>query len=54
MTFSAVQVRKPPSREHLDSTTPYSDHLEPFRQALKAWPVDPQTGQWMANEGVRS
>ncbi|WP_203294638.1 tetratricopeptide repeat-containing sulfotransferase family protein [Maricaulis parjimensis] len=46
MTFSAVQVRKPPSADHLDSTTPYAAHLEGFQQALAGYPVDPETGAW--------
>jgi len=46
MTFSAVQVRKPPSADHLDSTSPYADFLLPFEQALSAFPVSPDTGAW--------
>jgi tetratricopeptide (TPR) repeat protein len=46
MTFSAVQVRKPPSPQHLDSTSPYGAMLDPFREALAAHPVDPDTGVW--------
>lgn len=46
MTFSAVQVRRPPSVEHLDSTSPYDDHLGAFHTALSAFPVDPETGAW--------
>lgn len=46
MTFSAVQVRKPPSPEHLDSTSPYSEWLGVFNDALSAFPVDAETGVW--------
>ncbi|MAK63558.1 MAG: hypothetical protein CMF75_02265 [Maricaulis sp.] len=46
MTFSAVQVRKPPSVEHLDSTSPYAEFLAPFQEALQAYPVDSETGRW--------
>ena len=46
MTFSAVQVRKPPSADHLDSTTPYAEFLAPFETALSAFPVNPETGAW--------
>jgi len=53
MTFSATQVRKPPSREHLDSTSPYARWLAPFDAALKHLPVDPQTGLWTGPDGAR-
>ncbi len=46
MTFSSVQVRKPPSVDHLDSTSPYADFLEPFQRGLSAFPVNPETGEW--------
>jgi tetratricopeptide (TPR) repeat protein len=47
MTFSATQVRKPPSAEHLDSTSPYAGWLTPFDAALAVHPVDPATGEWL-------
>ena len=47
MTFSAAQVRKPPSPEHLDSTSPYKAWLKPFAEALADYPVDPETGVWL-------
>ena len=34
ITFSATQVRKPPSPEHLNSTAAYTELLNPLRQAL--------------------
>ena len=53
MTFSATQVRKPPSVEHLDSTSPYKPWLTPFDTALSRLPVDPDTGVWTGTEGTR-
>ena len=44
MTFSAAQVRKPPSPEHLDSTSPYEQWLGPLREALSSAGVDPTSG----------
>ena len=44
ITFSAMQVRKPPSPDHLDSTTPYADFLKPLRDGLIARGIDPATG----------
>lgn len=44
ITFSATQVRKPPSKEHLDSTTPYRDVLRPLMDALHDVGIDPDTG----------
>jgi len=44
MTFSAVQVRRPPSPEHKFSTGAYSARLEPLRRALEQAGVDLNTG----------
>lgn len=44
VTFSAVQVRKPVSREHLENAKPYAAQLEPLRRALRDAGVDPATG----------
>lgn len=49
MTFSAVQVRKPPSADHLDSTTPYASQLSGFDEKVAALGVDPQTGAWVGD-----
>lgn len=46
MTFSAMQVRRPPSADHLDSTTPYLEWLGAFDGAIEASGVDPKTGEW--------
>lgn len=46
MTFSAVQVRKPPSADHLDSTSPYANELAGFDDRIAALGVDPETGAW--------
>jgi len=54
MTFSATQVRKPPSADHLDSTSPYRPWLEVFDRALERLPVDPQTGVWTGADGARA
>lgn len=34
-TLSSTQIRKPPSKNHLDSTTPYAAMLAPLRDALE-------------------
>lgn len=44
VTFSAAQVRKPPSPEHLDSTTPYQEFLGPLRDGLQGRGVNLETG----------
>ncbi|MFC2951695.1 tetratricopeptide repeat-containing sulfotransferase family protein [Marinicaulis aureus] len=44
ITFSAAQVRKPPSPEHLNSTSPYDAYLAPLRDALANRGVDLETG----------
>lgn len=44
ITFSAAQVRKPPSPEHLNSTAPYEQWLEPLYEALRAERIDLTTG----------
>lgn len=44
ITFSATQVRKPPSPEHLSSTGPYVEFLEPLKAALEEAGVDLKTG----------
>lgn len=46
MTFSAVQVRKPPSADHLDSTSPYAGELGDFDERIAGLGVDPVTGAW--------
>ncbi|MDF1770064.1 sulfotransferase [Maricaulis sp.] len=48
MTFSAMQVRRPPSADHLDSTTPYLEWLGGFDPAVEALGVNPETGAWLA------
>lgn len=48
MTFSAMQVRRPPSADHLDSTTPYLEWLDEFDTAIEALGVNPDTGAWLA------
>ncbi|RKR03214.1 tetratricopeptide repeat-containing sulfotransferase family protein [Maricaulis maris] len=50
MTFSALQVRRAPSPQHLDSTTPYRDWLGAFDDELSCWPVDPDTGAWTGHD----
>ena len=50
ITFSATQVRKPPSVEHLDSTTPYAEFLEPLRTALRQAGVDLETGALVSDK----
>jgi len=44
ITFSAIQARKPPSPEHLNSTAPYMEYLTPLKIALKEAGVDLETG----------
>ena len=44
ITFSAAQVRKPPSPEHLNSTSPYEEWLKPLYDALRAEKIDLETG----------
>ena len=44
MTFSASQVRKPPSEAHLNSTAPYAAHLSELNEALVRFGVDLETG----------
>lgn len=45
-TLSATQVRKSPSEEHIDSTTPYKLALRPLQQALEAGGIrHPPTGR---------
>lgn len=44
ITFSAVQVRKPASKDHLGTTIPYAEYLKPLQDALEAAGVDPETG----------
>ena len=46
MTFSAVQVRKPPSADHLDSTSAYREHLAGFDDTIASLGVDTVTGAW--------
>jgi len=49
MTFSAVQVRKPPSADHLDSTSVYAEQLAGFNESVAALGVDPETGAWLGD-----
>ncbi|WP_428407672.1 tetratricopeptide repeat-containing sulfotransferase family protein [Hyphococcus sp.] len=51
ITFSAAQVRKPPSPEHLNSTSPYDAYLEPLRAALTQHGVDLETGALNERKG---
>lgn len=45
VTFSASQVRKPPSERHLDSTSPYAHRLSELKDSLAALGVDLETGE---------
>ncbi|MBB5517240.1 tetratricopeptide repeat-containing sulfotransferase family protein [Amphiplicatus metriothermophilus] len=44
LTFSATQVRKAPSREHLRATAAYKAFLAPLKQSLAAAGVELETG----------
>lgn len=44
MTFSATQVREPPSKTRLSSTGPYREALAPLAGALESYGVDLETG----------
>jgi tetratricopeptide (TPR) repeat protein len=44
MTFSAAQVRKPPSEKHIRSTGPYDHRLGALKAALADYGVDLETG----------
>lgn len=44
MTFSAAQVREPPSKARLSSAGPYRERLAPLERALEALGVDLETG----------
>jgi tetratricopeptide (TPR) repeat protein len=44
MTFSAAQVRKPPTAAHLNSTAPYAANLSELSEALARFGVDLETG----------
>lgn len=48
LTFSATQVRKAPSTEHLHSTEPYARHLGRLEESLRAAGVDLVTGALLA------
>lgn len=48
ITFSATQVRKPPSADHLNSTDPYAEFLSPLREGLASAGVDLETGAMRA------
>ena len=52
MTFSAMQVRRPPSADHLDSTTPYLEWLGDFDEAIGACGVDAKTGEWLGTDNA--
>ncbi|PWE16572.1 hypothetical protein DDZ18_12445 [Marinicauda salina] len=47
MTFSASQVRKPPSPEHKSSTGPYREQLGELIEALRERNIDLETGAWL-------
>tara|TARA_R110000868_G_scaffold36892_1_gene130437 strand:+ start:174 stop:2327 length:2154 start_codon:yes stop_codon:yes gene_type:complete len=51
MTFSSVQVRKPASTGHLNTTAAYADDLAGFDAAIAALGVDPVTGAWRGEAG---
>jgi tetratricopeptide (TPR) repeat protein len=51
VTFSATQVRKPPSKEHFGAAEPYRDFLEPLRDALIEAGVDLETGARRTQHG---
>ncbi len=44
MTFSAAQVREPPSKARLSSAGPYLDRLKPLIDALESFGVDLDSG----------
>jgi len=44
ITFSATQVRKPPSKEHLNTTAPYKTLLFPLRDRLLNLGINPDDG----------
>ncbi|WP_417471408.1 sulfotransferase [Maricaulis sp.] len=46
MTFSSVQVRKPASTDHLNSTDAYAGFLDGFDDRIASLGVDPVTGEW--------
>ncbi|GAB4522420.1 MAG: tetratricopeptide repeat-containing sulfotransferase family protein [Amphiplicatus sp.] len=48
LTFSATQVRKAPSKEHLHATAAYDAYLAPLRESLIAAGVDLKTGALQA------
>jgi len=48
ITFSAVQVRNPPSTDHLNSSGPYADALQPLVNSLQREGVDLATGALIA------
>ena len=50
LTFSSSQVRKPPSVEHLNSTTPYMEQLSHFDATVNHLGVDTVTGKWMTHD----
>ncbi len=51
ITFSAAQVRKPPSAEHLNSTKPYLQFLTPLKTSLEQAGVDLETGALVSKSG---
>lgn len=44
ITFSAAQVRKPASKDHLGAARPYADYLAPLKEGLEKAGVDLETG----------
>lgn len=51
ITFSAAQVRKPPSVEHLNSTDPYLQFLKPLKTSLEQAGIDLETGALISDSG---
>tara|TARA_R110000868_G_scaffold207020_3_gene456022 strand:- start:2135 stop:4399 length:2265 start_codon:yes stop_codon:yes gene_type:complete len=52
LTFSSVQVRKPASAAHLDTSAPYMAFLGELDARIESLGVDPQTGAWLEIGGA--
>ena len=50
ITFSAAQVRKPPSPEHLNSTGPYLEYLAALKSALELANINIETGALQSSD----